>query len=229
MADDQLYRGIVLWQLGRAEEARAALDQASAIASQPEASYKEVIAWVHLTDSQMALSEGRFGDAKAKGQQALDLVGTQVRDLVLQAKYSIGLAQAFSGSPQPGRKLCEEAVAIAREGKSPRLISSALLALAEVMLLGKDAQGALANALQAQAIFERSGEQDSEWRAWLVAARASQLAGNTSAMTEYASRADSLCVGLQQKWGANAYNGYLRRTDIQAYRRDLAQILSRSK
>ena len=229
MGYDQLYRGGVLWQLGRYQEADAALKQAFSIANQPEASYKEVLAWVHLTDSQMALSERRFSEAKAKAQQALDVAGTEVKDLALQAKYSMGLAQAFSGAPQPARKLCEEAVAIAKEVNSPRLISSAQLALAEVLLLGNDAQGALENALQSQVIFARSGQQDSEWRAWLIAARASQLAGNKSAMKEYASRADNLCTGLQQKWGADAYEGYLRRMDIQAYRRDIAQILARSK
>ncbi len=229
MGYDQSYRGMVLWQLGRYQEADAALKLAFSIANQPEANYKEVLALVHLTDSQMALSERRFVEARAKAEKALQMAGTEVKDLTLQAKYCIGLAQAFSGAPVPARKLCEEAVAMAKEGKSPRQISSALLALAEVLLLGKDAQGALAAALQAQAIFARSGEQDSEWRAWLIAARASQLAGNQSSMKDYASRADSLCAGLQQKWGADAYAGYLRRPDIQGYRRDLAQILSRSK
>ena len=169
-------RGGALWQLGRYPEADAALRQAFSIASQPEASYKEVLAWVHLTNSQIALSQRRFGEAKAKAQEALDAAGTEIKDLALQAKYTMALAQAFSGSPQQGRKLCEEALANAKEGNSPRLISSALLALSEVLLLGNDPQGALANALQAQAIFERSGEQDSEWRAWLVAARAVTVA-----------------------------------------------------
>jgi hypothetical protein len=188
-----------------------------------------VLAFVHLTESQMALSGRRFPEARAKAQQAMDLAGTEVRDLAAQAKYTIGLAQALSGGAQPARKLCEEAVALSREENSPRLVSSALLALAEVLLLGNDGAGALATALEAQAIFARSGQQDSEWRALLIAARASELAGNKSAMKDYASRADSLCAGLQQKWGAEAYDGYLRRPDIQAYRKDLAQILSRSK
>jgi serine/threonine protein kinase/predicted negative regulator of RcsB-dependent stress response len=229
MSYDQLSRGTILWRLGRNQEADAALKQAFSIASQPEANYKDVLAFVHLTESQMALSGRRFPEARAKAQQAMDLAGTEIRDLAAQAKYTIGLAQALSGAAQPARKLCEEAVAMSREENSPRLVSSALLALAEVLLLGNDAQGALANALEAQAIFARSGQQDSEWRALLIAARASELAGNKSAMKDYASRADSLCAGLKQKWGAEAYDGYLRRSDIQAYRRDLDQVLTRSK
>jgi serine/threonine protein kinase/tetratricopeptide (TPR) repeat protein len=225
----QMMRGAFLWRLGRYPEARAALDLAFKIASQPNANLKTVLAWVHLTNSQMALSERRFDEAKTKGQQALDVSGKEYRDVALQAKYSLGLAQALSGAAQPARKPCEEAVAMAKEVKSPRLLSSALLALAEVLLLENDAPRALATAREAQEMFAHAGQQDSEWRALLIAARASQLAGNKSAAHDYAYRADSLCAGLQQKWGAEAYAGYSRRPDIENYRRQITQILDRSK
>jgi tetratricopeptide (TPR) repeat protein len=229
MAYDQMNRGAFLFQLGRYDEARAALDQAFSISNRTEADFKLVLAWVHLTNSQMALSKQRFPEARAEGQKALDLGGNEAKDVALQAKQTIGMAQALSGAPQPARRLCEEAVATAKEVNSPRLLSTALLALAEVLLLGNDATGALATSRQAQGMFAPSGQQDSEWRAWLIAARASQLAGNKSAAQEYASRADGLCQGLQQKWGAESYNAYSRRPDIQNYRRQLEQILTRSK
>lgn len=227
MVYDLLNRGLLLWQLGRYREARADLDSAFAIADQPEASYKAVLAWVHLANAQMALSERRFAEAKAKGQQSLDLAGNQYPDATLQAKLAIGLAQALSGAPQPAKKLCEEAVATAKDLNNPRLISTSLLTLAEV-LLGNDAPRALTTALEAQAMFAKAGQQDSEWRALLIAARASQLSGRNTTQ-EYASRAGSQCAGLQQKWGDEAYNGYLSRPDIQAYRKQLAQILTRNK
>ncbi|HYV02943.1 MAG TPA: hypothetical protein VFB82_00055, partial [Blastocatellia bacterium] len=204
-------------------------DSAFSIANQPETNYKAVLAWVPLANSQIALSELKFAEAKAKGQHSIDLAGNQYPDVVLQAKLAIGLAQALSGSTQSARKLCEEAVASAKELKNARLISSSLLTLAEVVLLGKDAARATETALQAQAMFSQSGQQDSEWRAWLIAARASQLAGDKSKTQEYASRADSLCAGLQQKWGAEPFDGYLSRPDIQAHRKQLAQILTRSR
>jgi len=226
MGFDQLNRGILLWQLGRYDEAREALKFAFSIANQEKAGFNEVLAWVDLANSQMAVSERRFAEAKAAGQQALDKAGTQIPDVSLQAKYTLGLAQALTGASQPAKKLCEEAVASAKE---PRALSSSLLALAEVLLLGNDATKAISNALQAQAMFARAGEQDSEWRSWLIAARASQVAGNNSAAREYATKADGVCKDLQQKWGDDAYNGYLRRPDIQGYRKQLEQILARSK
>jgi serine/threonine protein kinase/tetratricopeptide (TPR) repeat protein len=229
MGYDLLNRGLLLLQLGRYQAAREALDRAFAIANRPEANYKEILAWVQMANAQMALTQRRFAEVRAHGQRALDLAGTQYPDLVIQAKHTIGLAQALAGSPQPARKLCEEAVDRAKELNNPRLLSSALLSLAEVMLLGNDAQAASATALKAQAMFERAGQQDSEWRAWLIAARASERAGNKSAMQDYASRAQALADGLQQKWGAEAYNDYSRRPDIRAYRDQIVQILARSK
>ncbi|HEV8483453.1 MAG TPA: tetratricopeptide repeat protein [Blastocatellia bacterium] len=229
MGYDQMNRGRVLWKLGRYQEARAALDEAFKIADRPEASYKVVLAWVHLTNSLMALSERRFADAEAKGRQALELAGIQYKDVAVQAKCGIALAEASSGAPQSARKLCDEAIATAKEMNHPRLLSTSRMVLAEVLLLSNDPEGAKANALEAQAMFAQSAQKDSEWRAWLIAARASGLSGDKSTTIDYASRADALCAGLQQTWGVEAYEGYMRRPDIRTYRKQLSQLLVSSK
>ena len=78
-------------------------------------------------------------------------------------------------------------------------------------------------------MLAQSGQQDSQWRALLIAARASDLAGNKSAARDYASQADSLCAGLEQKWGKEAYESYLHRPDIQNYRNQVSQILQINK
>jgi tetratricopeptide (TPR) repeat protein len=222
---DHMNRGNFLWQLGQYAQARAALDQAFEIADQPRANNKAVLAWVHLARAQMVLSEGNYSEAKQNAQLALDLSTSQFPDVTTQATYCTGRAEAFSGAPQLGRKLCEEAVAMAKKVKDPRLISSALLALAEVLLIANDLPGALENAREALKMLARSGQRDSEWRASLIAARASAEMGNKSATSEYASEAESLCAGLEQKWGKEAYESYLLRPDIQSYRNQVAQML----
>ena len=95
------------------------------------------------------------------------------------------------------------------------------------MLQQKDGAGALENAIGVQKVFAQSGQQDSEWRALLIAARASDLAQNKSAAQDYASRADATCNALQQKWGADAYQSYLKRPDVQMYRKQLSDLLRR--
>ena len=223
LASDQMNRGKFLWQLGRYDDARHALDAAFEIANKKEAQIKTVIAWVHLIRAQMALSQGQYTEAKKEAQAALEL-SDKFPDVALQAKANMGLGQAMSGSTAEGRKLCEEALTMAQGLKSRPLITSVQLALAEAMFLNKENAAAIQTALEAQKIFGQSGQKDSEWRALLIAARASDAAGDKSAARDYASRADAACSALQQIWGADSYESYLRRSDIQMYRKQLGQI-----
>ncbi|MFN2577886.1 MAG: tetratricopeptide repeat protein [Pyrinomonadaceae bacterium] len=227
-ASDELNRGNFLWQLGRYSEARVALDTAFELANKKEAQLKTVVALVHANRARMAVSQGRYPEAKKEAQLALDMSG-EFPDVALQAKYSLGLAQALSGAAKEGHRLCEEALAMAQKLKSRPLVTSAQLALAEVMLLDKDPAAAMQTALDAQKIFGQSGQKDSEWRALLIAARANEQTGDKSAAADYASRADAACTALQQVWGEEAYKGYLQRPDIQTYRTQLEQILQTVK
>jgi len=222
-ASDQMNRARFLVLLGRFDEARAALDAAFELANKKEAQIKTVLAWVHLVRARLALSQLQYAEAKKEAQMALE-ASAEFRDVTLQAKYTTGVAEALSGSAPAGQKLCEEALTEARALKSRSLITSAQLALAEVALLNKDSATALQTALDAEKIFGQSGQKDSEWRALLIAARASDLAGDKSTARDYASRADSACNALQQLWGTEAYESYLRRPDIQMYRKQVAQI-----
>jgi tetratricopeptide (TPR) repeat protein len=228
MAYDQLNRGNLLSQLGRYDEARAAFDAAFDLATKKEAQLKPVLAYVHMYRARMAVSQTQYAEAKKEAQLALDL-GDKYPDVAPDAKSSMGLAQALSGSAAAGQKFCEEALSAAQALKSRPLITSAQLALAEAMLIGKEASAALQTALEAQKIFGQSGQKDSEWRALLIAARASDLAGDKTAARDYASRADAACIALQLVWGADGYESYLRRPDIQMYRKQLAQILTGGK
>ena len=98
------------------------------------------------------------------------------------------------------------------------------MALAEAFLNERNPAAAQQNALELEKIFGQSGQKDSEWRALLIAARASDVSGDKATAQSYASRADSACNELKQKWGADAYESYLRRPDIQMYRKQLVQL-----
>ncbi len=225
MAQDQMNRGNFLAQLGRYDEARAALDAAFELANKKEAQIKTVLIGVTLVRSRMALSQSQYPEAKKQAQLALDL-SEKFPDLAAQAKRSLCLAEGLSGATAEGTKLCQEALAATQALKSRSLITTAQLALAETMLLNKDAASALQTALEAQKIFGQSGQKDSEWRALLIAARASDLAGDKTAARDYAAQAETACNALQQILGAENYESYLRRPDIQMYRKQLAQLRS---
>jgi hypothetical protein len=125
--------------------------------------------------------------------------------------------------------LVDEALDAARELKLPRLLSTALLASAEVRIGGGDARRALADAQAAQKLFAAAAQLESEWRAWLVAARSMQLEGDSSIAYDYAVRAETGRAALQTRWGEDNYRSYVRRPDIQVRLRQLGQLLGAKK
>ena len=217
-----------LWRLGRYQEARAALDEARAIAAGPDAGFKAQLAYVESIDAQMALSQGKRGDAMTQATAALTLAEHDFKDTALQARQTLALTQATSGSPKQAMALVEQAVGAARELKLPRLLSSALLASAEVRISSGDVRGALADAQAAQAMFASAAQLESGWRAWLVSARAVMLEGDSATAYDYATRAESGRAALQARWGDD-YRGYAQRPDIQVGLKQLAVLLGAKK
>jgi serine/threonine protein kinase/Flp pilus assembly protein TadD len=217
-------RGNVLWRLGRYDEAQTSLAEASSIAEQPNAG-KNLSAWYSLAVARMALSRHQFPEAKVRSQLVLALAGTTLKGTAVEANYTLGLAQALSGGVRQGKIQCEQAVAIATQSKDPAFLSEALLALAEAQMLSADAAGALTTALRAQELLAQLGKQDSEWVAWVIAARASGSMEDTTKAQDSAKRASDLLSGLSTKWGAENYKGYLSRPDIQFIRKQLSESM----
>lgn len=221
-------RASVLWQLGRSEEAKAALDEATSIAERaerPEATYKQLLADIHLTNSLLALSDWQLQESRVESQKALDLAGNEYPDVAIRAKRTLALAQTRSGGVRSARLLFKTATDMAVGLGDPQLLSGALLASAEAMLDNGETQPALDAVLRAQESFARYGKSDSEWRAWLIAAQASRRLGNEAAVHQYSSYAVARLSDLEQKWGAEAYRDYLARSDIMHFRKQLDQLL----
>jgi tetratricopeptide (TPR) repeat protein len=221
IAYNQHNRGDILWRLGRYDDALQALNEANLIASQPESGYKQLIPEITRSYAQLALSERHFPEAKTKAEQALALAGIQYKNVTIEAKYTLGLANALSGSAREGNVLCEDAVKMATEAGDIALLSRAMLARAEVLLGQGDARAALEEAKQAQARFAKGGQQESEWRAWLVAALASQRLGDKTVAREQLVHAKDVLARLQQEWGPEVFKLYLARPDVQFYNKQL--------
>jgi ATP/maltotriose-dependent transcriptional regulator MalT len=222
---DQANRAQSLWQLGRYAEARAALDDAHSIAAEPDAAFKSQLAYVELIGAQMAFSLGRTAEATTRATAAFKLAELDYEDIALQARQTLALIHAMSGAAKEATPLVAKAVDAAREFKLPRLLSTALLASAEVRLAGGDARGALEDAQSAQKMFAAASQLESEWRAWLVSARSKLLVGDGATAYDYATRAESSRAALQARWGDDNYRGYVRRPDIQGHLKQLRQLL----
>ncbi len=208
-----------MWRLGRYDEASQAFNEALAIAK--EGGYKDLPIEIQRGNAQIALSERHLAEAKSKSEETLKLAGDQYKDVTIEATYTLGLAKALSGSGREGRTLCEDAVKLARDAGDAALLSRAMLALAESSLESGDARAALEEATTVQQRFAQGGQQESEWRAWLIASRASQRLSDGATAQQELAQAKEVLSKLQQKWGADLFNRYLMRPDIQIYYQQL--------
>ncbi len=217
-------RSDVLWRLGRYDEAQVVLSQAEAIANKPGGELKRLSAESELIRGRIALSQGRYAEAKQAADRAVSIAGDEYGGLALSAKVILGLAECYSGSAAAGKATLTEAVNKARELADPARLANAQLALSEGMLLSGDAAAALDSAQQAGEIFTRFAQHETEWRAFTVAAQAAQNLGDKTRAREYAMRAKDSLSKLEQQWGGDNYRSYLSRPDIQRARKQLDQF-----
>lgn len=214
-------RADMLWRLGREEEARAALNEAAALASQPGGAYSHLWGRIHLVRAGLELSRRRFSEAIAEARRAAASDDSETKRPTIEAQAIIGLAQSLSGAEQTGIRTCQEALESASRSGDPRLLSNSLLALAEAKLASGDAHAALDAATRARELFARSARADSEWRALLIAGRASQILGDADAARRHLLLADSLLSSLRQTWGRAHFESYLARPDITLHHKQL--------
>jgi serine/threonine protein kinase len=219
-------RANLFWRLGRYDEARRALDDALAIVSRPESLNKSQVAETYLNYAQMALSEKKIPEAITRAKKAFDEAGPQYINIATAAKYTLCLAQVFSGAKAEGRAACEDALSLARRAGDAALLSRAMLAMAEAQYELSDDKGALENALGAEERFAAGGQLESQWRAWLIASKASQREGDESAAQEQLKRAADILSQLRQNWRPDTFHLYAGRPDIQFYIKQLGNAFT---
>jgi hypothetical protein len=95
------------------------------------------------------------------------------------------------------------------------------LAQSEAALELGQTQLALQLATQAQQRFAASNQKDSEWRAWLIASRASARSGDEPGSQSQLAHAHECFQQLEQQWGPEVFKQYLTRPDVQFYRKQL--------
>ncbi len=220
-----MYRAGVLWQMGRFEEAAMALDEATVIAG-PGGVHKGLLAEIYLTGAGLDLAAGRVGTAKVKSRKALGLAGEEYADTAAQATATLGLAEARSGAAGAGAVRCAEAVDRAARTGDPQLVASARLALAEAQLASGQAGIALQSAQRILESVARSGQLDSEWRAWLIASDSRRRLGDAAAARESASNAAARLAELEQRLGPGTFQRFAARPDVLAFRKQLHQQLT---
>ena len=210
-------RANILWRLGQYNEAQPLFDELFGVTSDPQSTFKQIQPAVKVMLAQARLSQRDFPEAIRLSKEALTIAAQKDPEVAIQGTYTLGLAKALSGDRKEGLRLCSEAVKMASTAGDFTLHSRALLTEAEAALLVNDASSALKSATEAQERFARGSQFESEWRAWLIASRASQQLGDKNRAEEQLRNAQNARSKLEQQWGSDAFKQYTLRPDIQVY------------
>lgn len=214
---NKVNRGNILWRLGHYDQAEPILDDLWKTVSAAPNDYKQLGPTVLLYQAQLRLSQRKLPEAINLSNEAIASAGTLIPEIAIEARSVLGLAKARSGNAQAGLKDCDEAAKMSSNTGDFLLQSRALLNKAEAALLTNDAQTALNLATDAQVRFSRGEQYESEWRAWLIASQASEKLGDKTKAQEQRENARTARSKLEQKWGADQFNAYSSRPDIQAF------------
>jgi tetratricopeptide (TPR) repeat protein len=209
-------RAKILARLGQVDEAKRLLDELFATTSESKGNFLQLVPELHLVRAEMSLSRGDLAQATSSANEAIKTGGPK-SDVAIQAQFLLGVVKAASGGRKEAQRLCDEAINAASNAGDYGLHARALLAGAEAALKGNDAQTALTLATQAQERFARGQQLESEWRAWLIASRASQQLGDTGKAEEQLRNAQEIRSKLEQQWGPDVFKQYAARPDIQVY------------
>jgi eukaryotic-like serine/threonine-protein kinase len=203
-------RADVLWRLGRYQEAGESLNAAETLV-QRLGGNKPLLASVYGSRAEMDLSRERFNEAEEDIRRMLGAAGNSPAFETF-AKSRLGLVRVRAGRAREGIALCEESVEKTRETKNVRLLKNAELDLAEAKLQAGDASGALTLAAGLAQYFAIKGQNESEFRARMLAAAASRGADRSG----HAEGAKAALAKLRQGLGAEAFTVFSSRPDIRA-------------
>jgi len=217
MSFNKANRGNILARLGHYDQAELIFAEVSQTMAESKNTYKQLLPSVLLYRAQLRLSQRNFPEAIVLSNEAIAAAGDQIPDVAIEGTSVLGLAKALSGNAKEGLKNCDEPAKKASATGDFSLLSRALLNKAEAALAANDAQTALKFAIEAQTRFAQGEQYESEWRAWLIASRASEKLGDQSKAQEQLGNAMNIRSRLEQRWGPEMFKQYSSRPDIQVF------------
>ncbi|MEN3326771.1 MAG: eukaryotic-like serine/threonine-protein kinase [Acidobacteriota bacterium] len=215
MAFTNTNRAKILVRLGRFNEAKPLLDDLFKLAAEEERA-EQLVPELQLIKAEMSFSEGSLSEAMAAANEAVKKASPK-SDLLTESKYFLALVKSASGGKRDAKQLCDEAMDVSSNSGNFSLYSVALLRCGEAAWKTGDVQTALTLASKAQERFAHSEQRESEWRAWAIAARAAEQAGDKSKAEELSRNAVFVRSKLEQLWGPDTFKQYTARPDIQVY------------
>jgi tetratricopeptide (TPR) repeat protein/predicted Ser/Thr protein kinase len=211
-------RARILMRLGRFVEARQLLEELFRTANEQKGAYLQFLPELELLQAELSLSEENLGQATSSATEALNTAPGR-SELLTESKSLLALLKSAAGDKRGAKQLCDEAINDSSNSGNFSLYSVALLRCGEAALRAHDSQTALSLATQAQRRFAHSEQTECEWRAWMLASRATEELGDKTKAAELSQNALSARAKLEQEWGPTVFKQYAARPDIQVYYR----------
>ena len=208
-------RGRVLSELGRYNDAAAALDKGEATA-QPLGN-KALPVMIRNIRAGMMLSRRLLPPAQEMIRQ-LEAIGKSTGDA--NASRLAGLLSLMLGRTTAALDWSGEAVRLAQAAGDSSLLRQARLAELEAQLASRH-ENASASAIALAAEFAAHEEIESTWRALVFAALASRDARQSA---KFRSEAAGALDRLRQAWGPENFAGYVSRPDVQWLRQQVNSV-----
>ena len=207
----------MLWRLGRYGEAQSMLKEAGS---------RGAAAFVKLERAEMELSQLHPAQVRAILGEISAAEKSDDEELAIESRRILGLEEALSGRTAEGKRLAAEAASAAGVLRAPLLLAHAKLSLAAVLLAGGSLAEASRLALEVQPQFGQASQYESEWRSWLIAARAAHARGQAAQAREWAGRAAAQLARFQQRLDAADARSYLKRPDIRRCRAEVQRLMN---
>jgi tetratricopeptide (TPR) repeat protein len=209
-------RARALVRLGRFNEAKSLLEQLFKMVDEQKGSYLQLRPELQLIKAELSFSEGNLAESTVIANEAVKTAPAR-SDVLIESKSFFALLKGASGASREAKQLCDEAMEVSSNSGNSGLYSVALLRCSEAALKTNDPQTAATLAAKAQERLARSEKKESEWRAWSIAARATEQLGDKTKAEEMSRNAVFVRSKLEQLWGPDTFKQYTARPDIQVY------------
>ena len=206
-----------LWRLGRYDEAERNLN--SLAADSQRDSY--LATNIDLVRAAMLLSQGRYQEAIDTNKRVRALDPDAVSP---EVDISDSLAELSLGSKQQALRLASRALLDAQRTTNKILIAEAQAANARADLKSASPERAKALAESAQAIFDETGQWESEWQNLTLLSEISSALGDSKTSKIYASKALDIISVFQHNCEVTAYKLYIARPDVKVAARYLIGV-----
>ena len=185
---------------------------------------KDIALFANDDLAQMRLSQGKFRETIEISNQTLksapDISTDEVADLTL----ATALAEGRIGQLKPARLHADKLLTLGKQNSDEGVVAQAELVGAEISLLENHPEKAPPLLNPAIEYFSSKGMKESEWKSWLVSARAAKALGNSVKCSRDSRKALDILRDLEQSWGSAVYSQYSSRSDNRNGIRELSRI-----